>query len=164
MKKILFSYLSTTAALACSLYGCTVIFDLDINAIYRANLRGTLFTAFLTMGSFMLSLMSMFMFSLKEKLFDDAEYNRLYSAKEKITNESDPIYGPLVNISRLFLFCVMMCFLTSMSQFTIGLIENKYLTIICLSFALSTILLALYILYNVWRNLEVWFRILLKKK
>lgn len=130
MIKILLSYLAATVALLLLLSGCMIFFDLDINSIYKSNLRGTLFTAFLTMGSFMLSLMSMFMFSLKEKLFDDGEYKKLYLAKRKITDKSDPIYGPLVNISRLFLFCVMMCFLTSISQFTIGLIENKYLTIL----------------------------------
>lgn len=164
MKKILFLYLSVTVTLAILLFGCISLFDFGLTNIYKDNLRGTLFTAFLTMGSFMLSLMSMFMFSLKEKLFDDGEYKKLYSAKEKITNESDPIYGPLVNISRLFLFCVMMCFITSILQFTIGLIDNICLTVFCLSLAISTIFLALYILYNVWRNLEVWFHILLKKK
>ena len=164
MIKILTSYLVTIGVLILVMSAGVVFFGIDIVIIYKTTLRGTLFTAFLTMGSFMLSLLSMFMFSLKEKLFDDQDYKNLYLAKQKITKESHPIYNPLINISRLFLFCVMMCFFTSISQFTFGLFENKYVTVFCLSLALSTIILALYILYNVWKNLEVWFRILLKKK
>jgi len=137
---------------------------IDIVELYTSSIRGTLFISFLTMGSFTLSLMSMFMFSLKEKLFDDKDYKKRYTAKHRIYNEDISIYTPLVNISRLFLFCVMCCFLTSLTQFTLGLIKNYCIVAFCLSIALCTVVLALIILYNVWRNIEVWFDILLKRK
>lgn len=41
---------------------------------YIENIRNVLFTAFLTMGSFMLTLISIFTSSLKEKLFDNEQY------------------------------------------------------------------------------------------
>lgn len=164
MKKILISYLCLIALFDMLMHIAILLCPIDINCIYKSAIRSTLFTAFLTMGSFMLSLMSMFMFSLKDKLFDDTEYIKLYIAKEKISGKINSIYSPLVNISRLFLFCVMMCFITSLSQFTVGLINCNAASIFCLSLAVSTITLALYVLYNVWRNLEVWFCILLKGK
>lgn len=164
MKIILIAYLCLIVLIAMLINTSVWLYPIDIHCIYKTAIRSTLFTAFLTMGSFMLSLMSMFMFSLKDKLFDDTEYKKLYIAKEKITGKINSIYSPLINISRLFLFCVMMCFMTSLFQFTVGLIDNKIASIFCLSIAFATITLALYVLYNVWRNLEVWFCILLKDK
>lgn len=164
MKIILIAYLCLITLIGILINVAVWLHPIDIHCVYKSAIRSTLFTAFLTMGSFMLSLMSMFMFSLKDKLFDDNEYKKLYIAKEKIVGKIDSIYSPLINISRLFLFCVMMCFMTSLSQFTVGLIDNCIASIFCLSISLATIILALYVLYNVWRNLEVWFCILLKDK
>lgn len=164
MIKIIYAYLVAIALLTAIISGCAVYFCIDVSAIYKSRIGGTLFTAFLTMGSLMLSLVSMFMFSLKEKLFDNDDYKKMYFAKKNILNIIEHRYSPLVNISRLFLFCVMMCFITSLAQFTIGLIECTYFIAFCLSLAFSTILLALYVLYNVWINFEVWFKLLQKNE
>lgn len=165
MKKIIILYILFIVIIAFVL--CFIFKMVSTNIIidlYTNNVRGTLFTAFLATGSFTLSLISMFMFSFKANLFDDDDYKKLYFAKQKIKFENISIYDPLVNIARLFLFCIFCCFLTSLTQFTLGLIKNIYVIAFCLALSLCTIFLALIILYNVWRNFEVWFDILLKKK
>lgn len=163
MKKIIFIYVVVLIAfmgVLCAL-SCSIVPEAQL--IYQKHLRGTLFTAFLTMGSFTLSLMTMFIFSLKDKLFDNEDYKKKILAYEHLSDKVLNRYRQLVNISRLFLFCVFCCFCTSVSQFTIGLINNSIASSFCLSIAISTIFLALYILLQVWRNLEVWFHLLLEQ-
>jgi hypothetical protein len=164
MKRIVLKYIYITLAIYISLYILTVICEINIVGTYVNSMRTTLFIAFLAMGTFTLSLMSMFMFSLKEKLFDDLEYIKLYKSKETITSNNFSRYFPFINLSRLFIFCVLCCFITSISQFTVGMIHSNFTVILCLSLALSTIIIALFILYSVWKNLEVWFNMLRKNK
>ena len=163
MKRIIIAYVAYLIVLMAAFIFIFVFFEIDINKIYQQNIRGTLFTAFLTMGSFTLSLMTMFMFSLKDKLFDDEDYKKRIDAYAEIENKNSKRYKQLVNISRLFLFCVFCCFCTSISQFTIGLVNNVIASNFCMSIALSTLSLALYVLIQVWKNLEIWFNLLLKK-
>jgi hypothetical protein len=160
MKNIIKKYLYVIIIIYIILYILSIILKINIVGIYVNNMRTTLFIAFLAMGTFTLSLMSMFMFSLKEKLFDDPQYIELYKSKNILTNNKFSRYHPFVNLSQLFILCVLCCFITSISQFTIGMIHITFTVIFCLSLALSTIILALFILYNVWKNLEVWFDIL----
>ena len=162
MKNIAFAYLLFVLSLTCCIVALSCLIVPKIHQIYQENLRGTLFVAFITMGSFTLSLMTMFMFSLKDKLFDDEDYKKIILAYEELNGKNQKRYKPLVNISRLFLFCVFCCFITSISQFTIGLLDNNFASSFCLAMAISTLFLALYILLQVWKNLEVWFDLLLK--
>ena len=163
MKRIIFVYLILLVILSCCIMAVSYFVTPKIHQIYTTSLRGTIFTAFLTMGSFTLSLMTMFMFSLKDKLFDNEDYKNKIASYNEISGNKESRYKQLVNISRLFLFCVFCCFCTSILQFTIGLVNFYIFSSFCLSIAISTLFLALYILFQVWRNLEVWFKLLLEQ-
>lgn len=133
----------------------------NIHYLYGTNIRSVFFSSFLAMGSFTLSLMTMFMFSLKDKLFDNEKYVQIVVASNNVMNTNINQYKSLVMISRLFLLCVFCCFITSLLQVTIGLIDHRIASSLCISQALTTIGLALFVLINVWKNLEVWFKLLL---
>lgn len=133
----------------------------DIHCLFKSTLRSTFFSSFLTMGSFTLSLMTMFMFSLKDKLFDDKKYVEDIEKTSKELGQKINRYNSLVMISQLFLFCVFCCFITSLFQVSIGLVDNKAASALCIALALSTIGLALFILIKVWKNLKIWFNILM---
>ena len=163
MKKIALAYCAVLALCMICIYLLSKFFAPQVLEIYQDNLRGSLFSAFLTMGSFTLSLMTMFIFSLKDKLFDDEGYKKKILAYSEMSKKNINRHIQLVNISRLFLFCVFCCFCTSIVQFTIGLFDNYIASSFCLSFAITTLLLSLYILLQVWMNLEVWFNLLLEK-
>ena len=139
---------------------CLVEEYLGLKNLYE-KIQGGLFSSFLTMGSFTLSLTAFFLGSLKEKLFDSDKYiKKIQALTELQCGSSCRRYDQLINISKLFIFCIMMCFLTSLSQITLGLIKKTFFISICLAMAISTILLALYILYNVWKTIEIWLSML----
>ena len=119
-------------------------------------IQPAIFSSFLAMGSFMLALITLFLISLKEKFFDSKEYEKIIILKRHITNEKYCKYTPLINISKLFILCIFICFLTSLTQITIGLFNNLICKSFCLSIAITTILLILFSLYHVWRTIKVW--------
>lgn len=130
--------------------GCTKIYDL------YPKIQSAMFSSFLAMGSFMLALITLFLISLKEKFFDSKEYEHIIELKKVISNTKYCKYTPLINISKLFILCIFICFLTSLTQITIGLFENLICRSLCFSIAISTILLILFSLYHVWRTIKVW--------
>ena len=97
-------------------------------------IQGGLFSSFLTMGSFTLSLTAFFLGSLKEKLFDSDEYiKKIQALTEFQCGSSCRRYDQLINISKLFIFCIMMCFFTSLSKITLGFIKKSffYINMLC---------------------------------
>lgn len=133
---------------------CTAKYT-SIFALYP-KIQSAIFSAFLSMGSFMLALTTLFLISLKEKFFDSKEYEKTVKIKNDIDNKKHCKYTPLINISRLFILCIFICFLTSLAQITIGLFNNLVCISVCFSMAFSTILIILFSLYHVWKTIAVW--------
>lgn len=159
MLKILCRYILSIAVLTIGIMLIPISWC-DIHCLFKTTLRSTFFSSFLTMGSFTLSLMTMFMFSLKDKLFDDEKYVEDIKKISVELGKKINRYDSLVMISQLFLFCVFCCFITSLFQVSIGLVDKKVASALCIALALSTIGLALFILIKVWKNLKIWFDIL----
>ncbi|HHG8598044.1 hypothetical protein Q4R89_17340 [Morganella morganii] len=103
--------------------------------VYSENIRGYIFTAFLAVASFLLSLLTFVVINLKEKMFDSKEYIDIAKEGWKKKNISSPfkkknLYEPLVIISWVLAFAISSCFLTSISQFIFGFSSNHYVLLI----------------------------------
>ena len=107
MLKILYRYIISIAILTIGIMLIPTSWC-DIHYLFKSTLRSTFFSSFLTMGSFTLSLMTMFMFSLKDKLFDDKKYVEDIEKTSKELGQKINRYNSLVMISQLFLFCVFL--------------------------------------------------------
>lgn len=111
----------------------------------------------------MLTLTTFFLVSLKEKFFDNEDYLKILEAKKNLDATPVNKYSPLINISTLFIFCIFLCFITSLLQITLGVLKNKFAIIICFSTVISTLCLILYTLYHVWATISVWLSLLRDK-
>lgn len=161
MKKIYASYTIALVLLATFIFKTTEHLDIDIYCIYSKSMRHYLFTSFLTIGSFILSLMTMIVFTMHKNLFENEKYIEKCKIQNEIFATQKNIYTPLVNIGNLFLFSVLACFITSTLQFSIGLSESRIAAAVCISAAATNIMLVLYILYCVKRTMNIWFSLLL---
>ena len=159
MKKIIFTYLFLFIIIFVSLQFIQINIYSFVS-IYACSMRNTFFLAFLTVGSFVFSLMTFFLFNLKEKLFDNDKYVEMLDSLRHYFENRINKYEKLINISKGIFFTVLSCFITSFCQLSVGLIENITSTSICISLAICTLLLFLYLLLCLYNFLDIWFRLL----
>lgn len=130
----------------------------DLNAIpdyYAKNVRGSLFTGFLTVGSFLLSLKTFIVIKLKENIFDSDSYKNKLSNLKKI-NPSLTLYGPLKRLSFLIFFSIASAIVASISQLTIGLIERWEATFFCVFVSVFALGMLISTLLLIKSTLDEW--------
>ncbi len=133
---------------------------LDISTVFYQSIRPSFFTAFLTAGSFMLSLLATVLFTFSSKFFDDKLYIDNYVTMKKDFPKIENLYAPLIRLGKVFIVCVGSCIITSISQTTIGFINSNISLAICLSLACVSFFLILFLLFHFAINLMNWFSLL----
>ncbi|MGM0825371.1 MAG: hypothetical protein ACQEUY_11680 [Pseudomonadota bacterium] len=132
----------------------------DFVIFYGDKLRGFLFSGFLTVGSFLLSLKTFVVVNLKDKLFDSDSYIKKYRAMNALSDEGEidykVLYKPLANLTGFLFFSILFSILTAVAQFSLGLLQNFYYVIFCVWMAVFTATLLLNSLRLIRSNLLVW--------
>lgn len=131
---------------------------------YETKIRGYLFSGFISVGSFLLSLHTFVIVNLKDKLFDSEAYKSNYIdfKSEQIKDFSSEMidvseyYAPL-NILSVFLnVSIWLSIITAVFQFTIGFYNNTYSALFCMYMALITVLFLLNSLILIRCNIKIW--------
>ncbi len=130
---------------------------------YGENIRGSLFTGFLTLGGFLLSLKTFIIVKMKENVYDDERYIEIFNHKKQLDN-SLSLYAPLQNLSHLLFWSILSCIITSVLQFSLGLFENWVATSICVFMAVFSVSLLIFSLVEIKNNLDCWFNFIEKSK
>ena len=124
---------------------------------YQRNLRGYLFSGFISVGSFLLSLHSFVITNMRDKHYLTKEYEELYvqanNCKKGEINKSD-LLKPLDNLSWFINWSIVLALLTAIFQFTLGLYTNAIPAIICVYFAILTIIFMLKSLFLIRINIK----------
>lgn len=128
--------------------------------VYEKSFRQHFFTAFFSIGSFVFALMTAILFQMEERVYRNEQYKKLHAEAVQASGKAESVCAPLVRVGKLFIFAVLCCLCTSIAQITIGLIPNNWAVAACMSAAITTIGLILYIVYNVKKTMMAWFRIL----
>ncbi len=124
----------------------------DFYQFYAMNLRGSLFSGFLTLTGFLFAVKTFLIINMKKELYDTPTYQERYVAHLE-TNPNLKIYGPLRRLSRWLLCAVIASLITAVSQLSIGLIPHWATAAFCMAMALGTVGLLGYILYTLRNNL-----------
>jgi hypothetical protein len=158
MKKyLLYSMLVSTVFIALLYWFCLP--SVNLFTFYADNLRRSLFTGFLTLGAFLFSLTTFIVIKMKEGVYDTPCYNEILE-KRKSINPNLSHYSPLRRLSHLLFASVLSALLTSVSQFSIGLINHWITIYLCLWLAFFSMTLMFISLYHVKDNLDRWFHFL----
>jgi len=123
---------------------------------YHKNLRGYLFSGFISVGSFLLSLHTFVIVNLKEKVFGTVEYLEVFkkASGSEIVKQCD-LYKPLDNLSGFINSSIWLSIITAISQFTIGLSTNFYASIYCVWVSILTVIFMLYCLMVIRENIKI---------
>lgn len=130
-----------------------------IPEFYAKNIRGSLFTGFLTVGSFLLSLKAFIVVKLKENIFDTDLYKKRLEERRKL-NKSLTLYGPVKRLSTLLFVSISTAITASVSQLTIGLIPHWAATSFCIFVAVFAISMLVSTLILIKSTLDEWLEYL----
>ncbi len=131
---------------------------------YEKCFRHYFFTSFLGIGSFIFTLMTAMLFTMKSNVYSDKRYIQTYTESVDAQKQNASIFSPLVNIGKLLIFTVFCCLITSTIQITLGLFASDLTASIGMSAATTTLALILYSVYQVYKTMNAWFGLLLEKK
>ncbi|GAB50135.1 hypothetical protein [Atlantibacter hermannii] len=168
-QKILVQYLMLTICSGLCLTGLIFLYrnspevSTKFFEFHHKNLRGYLFSGFISVGSFLLSLHTFVIVNLRDKVFSTPEYRNAYSMAHDIDeeniNDSD-LFKPLDNLSSFINTSIILSLTTAIAQFTLGLSTNLYACLFCVWLAILTVCFLLHCLFIIRINI----RILLKQK
>ncbi|MCD9187264.1 MAG: hypothetical protein LUM44_12590 [Pyrinomonadaceae bacterium] len=133
-------------------------FFVDFNTVYNNKLQTPLFTGFLTLGSFLLTLKTFIIVQLKDKLYDQDVYIEKF-ARDRFKDEKIKIYDPITHLAELLLVAVIMALGTSFLQITVGFIGSQFTSAICFSFAIGTLTLVFIAWWQIRKNIYDLFEI-----
>jgi hypothetical protein len=130
--------------------------------IYSSNARTPLFTAFVTLGSFLLTLKTTILQRLKEG-FDSPEHEKryLYVVANGIVGD---YYASLFRMSSAIATCVVLSLISSLGQMTIGFIRGKWSFALCVAFPATTLLAVLYLWLQIVSAHTLWLKSIETKK
>jgi hypothetical protein len=127
---------------------------------YAANLRGSLFSGFLTLGSFLVAVNTFLIVNLKKEVYDHPAYKKIVY-KNRDETKTASFYGPLSRLSRLLYSTIILALSTSAAQLTIGvLIQHWLAAAACLLLAAFTMAMLFFALAQIRGNLSDWFEYL----
>jgi hypothetical protein len=136
--------------------------DDPIFLFYAANLRASLFSGFLTLGSFLVAVNTFMIVNLKKEVYEHKLYKiRVHDARREYPKAT--FFGPLRNLSRLIFSTIVLAMTTSVSQLTIGVLWRTWISVsLCLVLAVVTIIFLSFALFYIHVNLKDWFTFLEK--
>lgn len=162
--KYLYSCIFAVFAISvATLLFCSYRYDIDLYDFYSKKMQTPLFTGFLTLGGFLLSLKTFILIKLKEGLYDHKQYLELVKEKQRL-NPQYTHYGPLSRLSHFLVHSVLLALLTSFYQFSVGFVNCSVVAAIGMSLAVTTITVVLLAWWNIRQNLSCWFDMLEKDK
>lgn len=124
---------------------------------YAQNMRASLFSGFLTLGSFLFAANTFMVANLKKELYDHPDYKkRVYSRKEQQPSAS--FYGQLNRLSGLILRTIVLSLTAAILQLTLGTIVPHWIAaLICLLVAFLAMAQLLFVVWQIRCNLKDWF-------
>lgn len=142
----------------CILLGAAGAFSLDrycLGAFSGAysKLQGSLFTGFLTVASFLLSLKAFILLRMRQDVLDTKTYQEHLKA---VAGSIADLYRPLKNLSGLLIWTVGASLLSSLSQLTISFIKPPYGSYACAGFAVGAFALVVACWHHLAANIRAW--------
>lgn len=128
----------------------------EFHQFYSANLRGSLFSAFLTLSGFLFSAHTFIITHMKKEMYDTEEYQKRVTDLRRL-NENLTYYGNLRRLSGLLVATIVMTLIASVLQLTLGLIPANWSAILCLIAAGCAIIGLVVDILLMWGNLRQWF-------
>lgn len=131
----------------------------DIHTFYGGSLRSSLFSGFLSLGGFLLSLKTFIVVKMKEGLYDHRLYKERFAEwrKKDARRATAKLFEPLGRLRGLLFLSIVSALVTAVLQMTLGLVEKDWAAGVCLAATGFSIALLTQSLIQINGNLRTWF-------
>jgi hypothetical protein len=124
--------------------------------IYDLKLQFSLFTALLTVGSFLLAMKAFILVRLRDDVYEHKGYRKRYL--DQYNNQyAGNYYSGLVSLGHLLALSVISAFISSIAQVTFGFSPLHAVKVIAPSMAVGVLVLVFIDWIYIYRNLIAWF-------
>jgi len=159
--KTILSAVSATFLVAFLLLLSCVPAQVDLVATYQNKLQVPLFTGFLTIGGFLLSIKTFILVQLRTHLYDLPSYEKRLE-EQRLLNANLSKYGPLKRLGDFLVYSVAAAIVTAVLQLTLGFFPYRVASAICMASAIATVVIVLIAWWQIKQNLRDWFDLLEK--
>lgn len=104
---------------------------IDAIVQYHQSIKGSLFVTGFTLGSFLFSMKSVIVKTMKEEIYDQEDYQNDIDELDDIGVKSK-YYGTLEKFSDLIFWAIALSFLSAITNITLGFFSNIWTASICL--------------------------------
>jgi len=119
---------------------------------WHIEFRSALFLSSVTLGTFLFTMKSFIIQTMKKEVYDNKQYQKVIS-KRRAENSKEEFYKPLKNLARLIFWSIILAFLSAFSQVSLGYIEKFNSVVICLLIAIVSWVVVIVTLFLVSTNL-----------
>lgn len=125
-----------------------------------SNLKNSLFTGFLTVGSFLLSLKT-FIIAKQSEILKSDWYTNLYEKyKSTLKDKKVDKFTPLENINNIIAATIFSCFLTSVLHLLLVFFYNIYYLSLCFGLTVGTLFIVIRITFIMKSLTNKWIGLL----
>ena len=124
---------------------------MDEIVIYHSEFRTALFISGFTIGSFLFSMKTFILKTMKDDYYDNNDYQRKIRQRRKLGQEVG-FYTPLKNFSKLLMSSIVLSFLSALSQISVGYSSDYRAVLFCLLIAVASWVLVGIAIYYVGVN------------
>ena len=125
--------------------------------LYDTKLQLVFFTAFLTVGSFLLAMKAFILVRIRDDIYRHNEYRKRYLCQYNNEYRGD-YYKGLVDLGHLLVVSVIVSFITSIAQVTVGFSEIYWIKIVAPSLVGGMLVMVTIDWLFVYLNLRDWFK------
>lgn len=127
-----------------------------LSATY-AKFQIPLFSGFLTLAGFLLSLKTSILLRLHSDVFSQDWYRDRVNRHSLNLGRAVNQFSPLTRLGSLLINSVVVCLLAALSQLTLGNLRSTFAQVLCLLTAVIAAVLVVCSWYYVRANLQLWF-------
>ena len=98
---------------------------------YYQDLRSAFVTTSVTMGTFLFTMKSFVIQTMKRDLYDKPEYQKAVAQRRKEGKTGDTYYGQLNTLRRLMFWAIVVAFLNAGVQVILGDTDREVLALFC---------------------------------
>lgn len=128
----------------------------ELENVYNLKLQLAFFTAFLTVGSFLMAMKSFILVRLKDDVYGHDRYRERYLAQNDYRYKGN-YYEGLLDLGNLLSLSVFWAFVASMAQISLGFLNLIQAKITAISLGIGLLVIVLVDWWFVYRNLIAWF-------
>lgn len=146
----------------CWIVLCFFINQNNFVLLYDTKLQLVFFTAFLTVGSFLLAMKAFILVRIKDDIYRHKEYKKRYLDQYNNEYKGD-YYKGLIELGHLLVVSVAGSFLTSIAQITLGFSSVYWIKSLATSLVGGMLVLVFLDWFYVFLNLRDWFKFIEKE-